>query len=142
MEEYSFIVGDIRPVSLNEIYKGIHWSKRKEYKEEWRAAFMGIHNGAKFDKPVWVYYAFGMKNPMDSSNLAFMEKLIEDSLVKDGVMADDTPKFVRCTIGLPLRASENSVLVHLRTKGNLTPEAFEKFAKENLPGVSKGSKEE
>lgn len=136
MEDYSFIVSDLKPVSLNEIYKGIHWSKRKEYRDLWHTAFRHIHKGKSFTEPVWIYYAFGMKNPMDSTNLAFMEKLIEDALVQDGVIMKDDPRFVRFTGAIPIQASENCVLVHIRTRGNLTPEAFEQFAKENLPGVS------
>ena len=125
---YIFKVSGVPPVSLNKIYAGIHWSDRKKYKDDWREAMCGWHfhkdqkgnlnasNPVRFTEPVHIAYLFRQKKPMDSSNLAFMVKLIEDSLSIDQVIQDDTPKYVLSTWMVPIFAHDNSVTVVISTQ--------------------------
>lgn len=110
--QYVVRVNDIPQVSLNQIYKGIHWDARRRYKDEWRAAFTGWHT-QKFTTPVHITYVFEQKYVMDSSNLAFMVKLIEDSLVEDQVIQNDDPNFVLSTHMIPVKSKRNSVTVFI-----------------------------
>lgn len=107
-------------VSLNVIYKGIHWKDRKTYKDNWRQAFRDWEEHVYFENPVHISYVFLMKYPMDSSNLAFMVKLIEDALTFDKdepylryCIKDDSPKYVLSTTMIPVKSKENSVIVHI-----------------------------
>lgn len=51
--------------------------------------------GKVTDYPINVTYDFYLKGrPVDWVNLSAMAKMIEDGLVKAGVLADDAPKFV------------------------------------------------
>lgn len=131
--KYVFKVNGVPQVSLNALYKGIHWSERKKYKDEWREAFCGWHfwknergqldarTPVRFTTPVHIVYVFKQKYPMDSSNLAFMVKLIEDSLATDKVIEEDSIKCVLSTWMIPVRSDENSVTVTMYTEDEPTP---------------------
>ena len=68
---------------------------------------------------------------MDSTNLAFMAKLIEDSLVEDGVLLDDSSKFVLATQLIPIQDNkENWVFVHINDEDSLTYSGLLKLANE------------
>lgn len=117
---YAFKSRNIVPVSLNQLYKGIHWADRVKYKDQWRAEFSYGHDKKyHFEKPVHVAYVFGMKKPMDCSNLAFMIKLIEDSLTQAKVIQDDTPKYVHAITSISFYHPENLVLVYITDEGAL-----------------------
>ena len=46
--------------------------------------------------PVVIYYHFRLKGPLlDSTNLAYMVKLVEDGLVHNEVIPDDSQKYVK-----------------------------------------------
>lgn len=76
-------------------------------------------------------YVFALKKPMDSTNLAFMAKLIEDSLVEDGVLLDDSSKFVLATQLIPIQDNkENWVFVHINDEDSLTYSGLLKLANE------------
>lgn len=46
--------------------------------------------------PVEIHYVFYWKNkPLDCSNQAFLLKMIEDGLVRVGVLTNDSPTFVK-----------------------------------------------
>ena len=66
-------------------------------------------------------YVFFLKKPMDSTNLAFMAKLIEDSLVEDGVLVNDSSAFVLATQLIPIRDNkENHVFVHINDEDSVS----------------------
>lgn len=129
--KYKFRVNGIPQVSLNKVYKGIHWSERKGIKDEWRGAFCGWHFHEKkdgtldatrpiaFEFPVHIGYIFEQKYPMDSSNLGFMVKLIEDSLVTDQVIQGDELKFVLSTRMIPIKGKNDAVTVFLTDENDL-----------------------
>ena len=88
--------------SLNKIYAGIHWSKRKKDAD---AAHLAVKIAAKgcslSAKPVvLVFQPMIRGRAYDVSNYAYTVKLLEDGLVHSGVLADDTNKYVQGIIML------------------------------------------
>lgn len=87
--------------STNEIYSGCHWSKRKRAKDGARLATMAAVRSANLD-PVQCRVDLTFTPQLgkgarrrDTSNNSMTAKLIEDALVKAGVLADDTDEHVR-----------------------------------------------
>lgn len=82
-----------KKVSSNEIYSGMHWTKRKRIKD----LFRKVHFVTKAidNYPVKCHYHFQLSGKMlDISNHFFLVKLIEDSLVYKGILQDDSIKYV------------------------------------------------
>jgi hypothetical protein len=83
-------------VSTNAIYAGIHWRKRKSHKDQMLLACIGMKQLKPVDKPVDIRMDFYFKShALDSSNCSYLAKLLEDCLVKYGVLKDDSRKYVR-----------------------------------------------
>ena len=87
--------------STNAIYAGLHWAKRKKAKDEAYMLTRAIVLESKA-KPVEgrVDLTFTPQlgkgaRRRDTSNNSMTAKLIEDALVKAGVLADDTDEHVR-----------------------------------------------
>ena len=100
--------------SLNSIYSGVHWSKRKKQADEAHLAVKIAASKVKpFDKPVQLNFQPIVKGRgYDVSNYAYTVKLIEDGLVQCGILPDDTVKWVkRITIMEPIKAKESSMVV-------------------------------
>lgn len=93
--------------SLNKIYAGLHWAKRKkdaDYVHQ-LVKYSLIEQNIKpklFKKPVNIFLYF--KTSLDISNTAYVAKLIEDAL-KGILIVDDSKKYVR---SLHLIHSDNS----------------------------------
>ncbi|MFG6159647.1 hypothetical protein ACGTNG_12645 [Halomonas sp. 1390] len=90
--------------STNAIYAGVHWAKRKKAKDAALAATLeavrGIGLGAVDGRVDLVFrprLGKGVRR-RDTSNASMTAKLIEDALVKAGVLADDTEAHVRRVI--------------------------------------------
>ena len=82
---------DIIKVSTNTIYAGVHWGKRKKYKDDYLLLVKGLRLKTRFKNPVVITFDFYFKSkPLDCSNNSFMGKMIEDALVKCGIIKDDT----------------------------------------------------
>jgi len=93
--------------STNAIYSGIHWAKRKKAKDEAVAATLKAVQEFKLGSiPGRVDLVFrprlgkGVRR-RDTSNNSMSAKLIEDALVKAGVLVDDTEAYVRRVINEP-----------------------------------------
>ena len=76
---------DLPKISLNKVYSGVHWTKRKKDKD---AYYLLVKNQFKDvlsdDKVYSVSYTFEFKkSPLDTSNCVYMLKLIEDIIFKD-----------------------------------------------------------
>lgn len=86
----------VNKLSLNKIYGGVHYRTRKKHKDEyldtvWKCQ-PPMYEG---DYPVEITYHFKFKGKrLDSTNCGYLAKLLEDALVKCGVMPDDSPKYV------------------------------------------------
>jgi hypothetical protein len=84
-------------VSTNKYYSGMHWTKRNKLKDMYLFEVKSkIREIQKIDNPVNIeFYFFFKSRALDSSNCSIMGKMIEDSLVKIGILNDDTYKHVR-----------------------------------------------
>lgn len=83
-------------VSLNAIYRGIHFRQRHKHKEHWRWALLTLQpQPYQGEYPVACHYHFRLVgNRYDVSNHAYMMKMAEDALVTQGVIPDDTQRYV------------------------------------------------
>jgi hypothetical protein len=89
-------IENIIKVSSNKIYAGAHWRERSKLKESYlwltKSPFKKLKpvNG-KVDLDFQFFFA---SRPLDSSNLGYMAKMIEDCLVTYGILQDDSIKYV------------------------------------------------
>jgi hypothetical protein len=83
-------------VSLNRIYSGVHFSERSRHKSDYHFAVLAgkpIPYDGPF--PVHCHYHFRLHGtPLDISNHAYMQKMVEDGLVGAGILPGDDPKYV------------------------------------------------
>lgn len=93
--------------STNAIYAGVHWAKRKKAKDEACMATLAAVRAAgiqpvqgRVDLVFRPRLGKGVRR-RDTSNNSMSAKLIEDSLVKAGVLIDDTEQYVRRVIHEP-----------------------------------------
>ena len=107
--------------SLNEIYGGMHWTKRaKHAKKGHYAAALAMRGIEKIQHPVSLTFQpiLGKgTTSRDCSNYAYAVKLIEDGIVRAGVIEDDSPKYVTSvTILAPVRdrARGNGMIVSIK----------------------------
>ena len=72
-------------VSLNQLYAGIHWTKRKQQKDNWtwivRSQFKGLFPKSKQYNVEYEF--FWKKSPLDASNCLYSAKMIEDTIFED-----------------------------------------------------------
>lgn len=87
-------------VSMNNIYSGMHWKKRKELADLYHNEFLELKRKVKVVKyPVVIHYNWHfIKNALDTLNCAFMSKMLEDGMVHVGILEDDSVKYVRRSI--------------------------------------------
>lgn len=83
--------------TLNAIYSGKHWRKRKEDKDYWNWLVLSELRRQNIpqtmaEKPVEL--VFSWDDGLDCSNHAYMAKMIEDTLV-GYVLPDDNRKWVK-----------------------------------------------
>lgn len=71
--------------SLNEIYAGKHWTKRKNDKDKYKRIILSQFNKVlSKEKQYKVEYTFEFKTrPLDVSNTVYMLKMIEDVIFED-----------------------------------------------------------
>lgn len=93
--------------STNAIYAGMHWAKRKQAKDDaCRATLAAVRDAGLARVEGRVDLVFRPRlgkgaRRRDTSNNSMSAKLIEDALVKAGVLADDTTDHVRRVINEP-----------------------------------------
>lgn len=81
MSEYTEIVlYGLKKHSLNEIYAGKHWTKRKKIKDAYKLSVKSQfkHLFSKRFSYVVSYEFVFKNNPLDASNTVYMLKMIED----------------------------------------------------------------
>lgn len=80
-------------ISTNKIYAGIHWTERKRHKDLFRRVIFVAKPVLEY--PVKCHYHFEISGRLlDISNLSYLVKLQEDSLVHKGILKGDSPKYV------------------------------------------------
>ena len=79
------ILKDLPKHSLNDIYAGKHWNKRKSIKDTYKTIIKSqFKDVLTKDKSYKVYYEFNFKrNALDTSNTVYMLKMIEDIIFED-----------------------------------------------------------
>lgn len=84
-----------KELSLNQIYAGVHWNKRKNQKDAICLLTKNALEGkaVKFDAPVCIEMSFCSR--LDVSNHAYLFKMIEDTLRGLKIIKDDTDKYVK-----------------------------------------------
>lgn len=83
-------------VSLNKIYAGVHFRTRSEHKRQYHFAVLaGKPKPYTGTFPVHMSYHFRLHGTrLDTSNHAYMQKMVEDGLVAAGILPGDEPKYV------------------------------------------------
>lgn len=106
-----FTIAIPEKISLNKVYAGVHWTKRRQWAEDMHWSVLNsriLPYSGPF--PVDCRYHFHLHGKqLDSSNTAFLMKLVEDGLVQAGVIPDDTRQYVRWVsmTSSKAKASEN-----------------------------------
>jgi hypothetical protein len=107
-----------KPPSLNMIYAGKHWTYRKKKKDEYKE--ICIRELSKLD--AFTCEAFRMairyNSRLDIDNGILVSKFLADTLVSQGIVPDDSPKYYdQVTIKYDKSLEKNSYLVRLRCTG-------------------------
>lgn len=111
--------------STNKIYSGIHYSQRKKQKDTigWLIKKALIKNSFKQDHnfknwPVIFKYRFEWASrPLDCSNCTYMAKIVEDWLIKLGILPDDSPKYVEGMWVESKKGAKNNLILEVLTDG-------------------------
>lgn len=110
-QEISFSLPE--KISTNKIYAGVHWRTRNKHKDKFRAVEFEGDPVTQF--PVDITYDFKIVGrQLDSTNLGYMAKLVEDALVKKNILPDDSPKYVRYTTMGSEKADENICIITIK----------------------------
>lgn len=85
MKIYNIELYDLPKISLNKFYSGMHWTKRKEIKDNYKLIIKNQYKRVlSKEKEYRVSYNFFFKiKPLDVSNCSAMVKLIEDVIFED-----------------------------------------------------------
>jgi hypothetical protein len=107
--EFKIILKDYYLVSTNKIYSSRHWTYRNKIKKDYAMWFLKYKNKLpKFDYKIDLEFNFYFKNKgYDSSNCSYMGKIIEDLLVKNGVIKDDNRRWVGRVSYISRKGDEN-----------------------------------
>lgn len=96
--------------STNKIYSGVHYTIRSKHKKKFRAVPIVAKPVTEY--PVKCHYHFMIPNNFDTSNHSYLQKLIEDSLVKANILKNDSKKYV------------NSIEITAEKSDNMTCEVY------------------
>lgn len=85
-------------ISSNATYAGLHWARRKKVADLYHSSMLQFRKLKVTEYPVEISYVFTFKrNPLDSTNCGTMAKLVEDGMVRCGILEDDDWKHVTST---------------------------------------------
>lgn len=93
-----------KPPSLNMIYAGKHWTYRKKKKDEYKIICQEALS--KYDKFTFESFkmAIDYNSRLDIDNGILVSKFLADTLVSEGIIPDDNPKYYK---KVTLRFDEN-----------------------------------
>lgn len=104
-------------VSANATYAGVHWTKRKKWKDNMLLACLSFKSRERIDSIVDIDYTFYFKShALDSENCAFMGKMITDCMIKYGILEDDSIKYVRRVSYESKKSSNKENYVEIKIK--------------------------
>jgi hypothetical protein len=107
-----------KPPSLNKIYAGKHWAVRKKYKDDYKAECIKVLE--EFDKFTAEGFAFSIhyNSRLDIDNGILVSKFLADTLVSEGIVPDDNPKYYkRVKITYDETLPKNTYIVDIHLKG-------------------------
>lgn len=84
-----------KKISLNKIYAGVHWATRQKLADIFHSEFLDKKSLKITEYPVEILYDFYfLKQPLDTLNCAYMAKMLEDGMVRNGILKGDEPNYV------------------------------------------------
>ena len=107
-----------KTVSLNTLYAGKHWTFRKKKKDEYKKIIE--KELARYDhhiaKGMSIYIRYNARTDVDNNVL--VSKFVADTLVANGWITDDSPKYYhKLTITFDKSVEKNYCEVEVRLKG-------------------------
>lgn len=88
--------------STNKIYAGTHWTERKNIKDSIASIVFGLCRPIQTPDayPVELRYRFLFRatRALDTLNCAAVAKMVEDAFRAVGILKDDSPKYVACSV--------------------------------------------
>ena len=107
-----------KTVSLNTLYAGKHWTFRKKTKDEYKKIVEAelARYDHHFAESMSIHIRYNTRADVD--NLVLVSKFTADTLVANGWIADDSPKYYhRLTITFDESVEKNYCEVEVRLKG-------------------------
>lgn len=98
-------------VSTNTIYAGVHWAKRKEMADLFQMALLPFRRKPA-PTPCELFFSFTFKKaPLDCSNCAYMVKMLEDGMVMNEILPDDSTQYVKRIHIISEKGTSDSVTI-------------------------------
>jgi Holliday junction resolvase RusA-like endonuclease len=107
-----------KTVSLNTLYAGKHWTFRKKTKDEYKKIVEAelARYDHHFAESMSIHIRYNTRADVD--NLVLVSKFTADTLVANGWIADDSPKYYhKLTITFDKSVEKNYCEVEVRLKG-------------------------
>lgn len=106
-----------KPPSLNMIYAGKHWAIRKKYKDDYKK--ICIEALKNYDPFTCETFRMDIRynSRMDIDNGILVSKFLADTLVSEGIVKDDSPKYYdQVKITYDKSIEKNTYVVTLRCR--------------------------
>lgn len=107
-----------KPPSLNKIYAGKHWAVRKKYKDDYKKECQ--KQLEKLDDFVCdrIQFYITYNSRLDIDNGILVSKFLADTLVSEGIIKDDNPKYYdKVTLEYDLGLPKNTYVVKIKCFG-------------------------
>lgn len=107
-----------KPPSLNKIYAGKHWAVRKKYKDDYKIECKKELAKADRFTADRINFIIRYNSRLDIDNGILVSKFLADTLVEEGYIIDDRPKYYdKVTITFDKEVKKNTYEVIIRCFG-------------------------
>ena len=107
-----------KPPSLNKIYAGKHWAVRKKYKDDYKKDCkkeLAKHDNFIVDR---IHFSITYNSRLDIDNGILVSKFLADTLVEEGYIKDDSPKYYdKVVIKYDSEVPKNTYIVDIKCFG-------------------------
>jgi hypothetical protein len=86
---------DLKPISSNDFYSGVHWTKRKKIADEWHLKIKLICRELRIEPVKKCKLIFDFNNRFDIDNNSAMIKMVIDGMVIAGIFPDDNKDHIK-----------------------------------------------
>lgn len=101
-------------ISTNKIYSGLHWATRKRHADLYHKSLIEFKGQKVKTYPVEITYIFNFKSkPLDTTNCTYMVKMLEDGLIQNGIIENDSPEYVSFTGIYSQKADEDLIEISI-----------------------------